>query len=236
MDRHQLAAWAGMIGPTLFVAIFTLEGWLRHDPLGMFVSELELGPRGWIQAVNFVVLGVLFLVFTRGVAAEFQDGKASRADPILLTIIGISYLASGIFVMDPVTTPPDQMSWHGKLHTFFGALVFSLSPVSCLVFLRRFREDPRWRPLQWWTLAAGTITAASVVVQSVGPTQPPAAPNAFNEWIGVIQRTAIVTYLSWQFTFALGLRRRSRRGWGECEEFCRQRARSGMILFVRFAR
>jgi hypothetical protein len=211
IDRRQLAAWAGMIGPTLFVAIFTLEGWLRpgYDPLGMFVSELSLGPRGWIQIVNFVVFGVLFFVFTRGVAAEFQEGKASRAGPILLTIIAISFLVSGPFVMDPVTIPPDQMSWHGKLHSFFGALVFSLSPVSCFVFLHRFREDPKWRSLQWWTLAAGTIIAASVVVMSIGPTQPPAAPNVFNEWVGVIQRTAIVTYLSWLFTFALGLRRRS---------------------------
>lgn len=173
----------------------------------MFVSELALGPRGWIQAVNFVLFGVLFLVFTRGVAGELQYGRASRAGPILLAIIGISLLVSGLFVMDPVTTPPDQTSWHGKLHTLFGALAFSLMPVSCFVFLRRFTADPKWRSLQWWTLAAGTIIAASVVVMSVGPTQPPAAPNAFNEWIGVIQRTALVTYLAWQFTFALGLRR-----------------------------
>ena len=163
---------------------------------------------GWIQVVNFIVFGVLFLVFARGVAAEFQDGKASRFGPILLTIIGISLLASGPFVMDQVTTPPDQMSWHGKLHmNLFGALVFSLSPVSCFVFLRRFREDPKWRSLRWWTLAAGAITTAVVIVMAVGPAQPPAAPNAFNEWRGLIQRTFLVTYLIWIFTFAFCLRR-----------------------------
>jgi hypothetical protein len=199
-----------MIGPALFVAIFTLEGWLRlgYNPSGMFVSELSLGPRGWIQMVNFIVLGALFLVFTRGVAAEFREGKASKAGPILLTIIGISFLLSGPFVMDPVTTPPDQMSWHGILHQIFGALVFSLSPVSCFVFLRRFRTDPKWRSLGWWALAAGTIIAAAVIVQRVGPTRPPAMPNAFSEWVGLIQRTALITYLIWIFTFALALHRR----------------------------
>jgi hypothetical protein len=141
--------------------------------------------------------------------AEFRSGKASRAGPILLAIIGVSFLVSGIFVMDPAATPRDQMSWHGKLHGLFGALVFSLSPASCFVFLRRFREDPAWRPLQRWTLAAGLISAASVVVMSVAPTRPPAAPNAFNEWNGVLQRTVLVAYLSWQLAFALGLRRRS---------------------------
>jgi hypothetical membrane protein len=212
MDRRQLGAWAGMIGPTLFVSMFTLEGWLRpgYQTFGMYVSELALGPRGWIQVVNFIVFGVLFLVFARGVAAEFQDGKASRFGPILLTIIGISLLASGPFVMDQVTTPPDQMSWHGKLHmNLFGALVFSLSPVSCFVFLRRFREDPKWRSLQWWTLAAGAITTAVVIVMAVEPARPPAAPNAFNEWRGLIQRTFLVTYLIWIFTFAFCLRRQA---------------------------
>jgi len=45
----------------------------------MYVSELSLGPRGWIQIVNFVVFGLLFLFFARGVAAEFRQGKASKA-------------------------------------------------------------------------------------------------------------------------------------------------------------
>jgi hypothetical protein len=200
-----------MMGPLIFVVIFTLEGWLRpgYSSRGMFVSELALGPRGWIQIVNFIIFGILFLVFARGVAAEFPDGKASRLGPILLTIIGISFLASGPFVMDPVTVPPDQMSLHGKLHmNLFGALVFSLSPVSCFVFLRRFREDPKWRSLRWWTLAAGIITVAVVVVMTAGPTQAPAAPNAFNEWRGLIQRTFIVTYTLWIFTFASRLQRR----------------------------
>jgi len=200
-----------MIGPAIFVATFTLDGWFRpgYEPMRMFVSELSLGPRGWIQIANFVIFGVLFLLFTRGLATEFESGKASRAGPILLTIIGMSFLASGPFVMDPLVTPADQMSWHGKLHTnLFGALVFSLSPVSCFVFLRRFREDLKWRPLTRWTLLAGTITAAAVLIMSIGPTRPPSAPNAFNDWNGAIQRIFIVTYLSWQFTVALWLHRR----------------------------
>ncbi len=215
MDRRQLAAWAGMIGPALFVTIFTLEGWLRpgYNPLGMYVSELSLGPRGWIQIVNFVVFGLLFLFFARGVAAEFRQGKASKAGPLLLTIIGFSFLVSGPFVMDAASTPQDLMSWHSKLHWLFGALVFSLAPVSCFVFLRRFWKDPKWQSFRWWTLAIGTITTVAVIIMSVGPTRPPAPPNAFNEWNGLIQRTILIPYLLWIFTFALGLYRRRKAIW-----------------------
>jgi hypothetical protein len=211
-NQRQLA-WAGIIGPTLFVVTFTLEGWLRpgYEPLRMYVSELSLGSRGWIQIINFVVFGLLFLVFTRGVAAEFQSGKASRGGLILLTIIAICYLVSGPFVMDPTGTSLNQMTFHGTLHGIFGGIVFSLMPVSCFVFLRRFREDPKWQFLQWWTLALGTIIAAAVVLLTVA-TKLPGTQSGFNEWLGLIQRTAIVPYMIWLFTFALGLRRRSKQG------------------------
>ena len=208
-DRHTIAGWAGMIGSALFVTVFTLEGWLRpgYDARSTFISELSIGPRGWIQILNFIILGTLFLVFTWGVAGEFREGKASKAGPILLAIIGFSFLVSGPLVTDLAATPRDQMSLHGILHGIFGALVFSLSPISCFVFWRRFRQDPKWQHLQGWTLAAGIITTAAVVLLSVS-TKIPVTPNAFTPWNGLIQRMVIIPYLIWIFIFAWALRRR----------------------------
>jgi NhaP-type Na+/H+ and K+/H+ antiporter len=85
--------------------------------------------------------------------------------------------------------------------------VFSLSPISCFVFLRRFRIDPEWQWFRWWTGVAGAIIVASVVVMAAGPTKAPAAPNAFNAWNGAFQRAALIPYLLWTFAFAYGLRR-----------------------------
>jgi hypothetical protein len=202
--RRRLAAWAGIIGPTLFAATFTIEGWLRpgYHPLGMFVSALSLGPRGWVQIVNFVVFGTLLLAFSRGVAAEFQDGKASRAGPILLTIIALSILASGPFVMDPAATPPAEMTLHGILHQFFGAVAFSLMPVSCFVFWRRFRADPKWRSFHSWTLSVGIMIVAAVLLLKIAQT----SPSVLGQWVGLFQRLALVPYLAWLATFAFGLR------------------------------
>jgi hypothetical protein len=213
LNLRQIAAWAGIIGPALFVVTFTLEGWLRpgYKTLGMYVSALSLGPRGWIQMVNFVVFGVLLLVFTRGLAGEFPDGQASRGGLILLTIIAICYFLSGPFVMDPSGTPLNQATIHGTLHGIFGGIVFLLMPISCFVYLRRFRVDPKWRSLQWWTLGLGTISAVGSVLLTI-TTKLPNLQNVFTDWLGLIQRTAIVPFMAWIFIFGLALLRRSTPG------------------------
>ena len=58
--------WAGPV----FAATFLAEGAVResYQPLRHPVSSLALGPRGWIQAVNFAVTGVLCLPARRGCA------------------------------------------------------------------------------------------------------------------------------------------------------------------------
>ena len=199
-----------MIGTALFVAVFSVEGWLRPGYVvrSSFVSALALGPRGWIQISNFLVLGSLFLLFARGVAAEFREGKASKAGWTLFTIIGLAFAASGPLVMDPFNTAREEMSWHGILHGLFGALVFSLGPASCFVLYRRFREDPAWRSLAPWTLLAGIVSTAAVLLLRVGPSRSPAPLNVFNDWAGAIQRVALISFLAWIFTFARALRRR----------------------------
>ena len=87
----------------------------------MFVSALSLGPRGWIQILNFIIFGALLFVFSRGVAAEFPNGKASRGGLVILTTIAICYFLSGSFVMDPANTPRNQMT------------LLAISPVKFLI-------------------------------------------------------------------------------------------------------
>jgi hypothetical protein len=44
--------------------VFTIGGTLRagYEPRRDFVSVLSLGPRGWVQMTNFILLGVLLLI------------------------------------------------------------------------------------------------------------------------------------------------------------------------------
>ena len=210
LGQNQLAILAGIVAPLLFTVTFMIEGWLRpgYQPLSTYVSELSLGARGWIQIVNFIVFGALFLVFTRAVAVAFPDGKASRGGLILLVIIAIGYLVSGPLVTDPASTPRAQMTLHGTLHGIAGGVVFSLMPIVCFVFLRRFRQDPKWQFLPGWTLVLGTVIAAAVILLTFASKLPELQP-IFAGWLGLIQRAAIVPFMVWLFIFALGLRLRA---------------------------
>jgi hypothetical protein len=209
-SQRRLAAWSGILAPALFVVIFTLEGFLRpgYNPLSTYVSALSLGPRGWIQIVNFLVFGTLLFVFTRGLAAAFPDGKASRWGLILLTAISVLFFISGPFVMDPMGTPQAQATVHGTIHGLAGGIAFLCMPIGIFVFLRRFHSDPRWRFLYIWTLVLGVIVTAALLVFTV-ISKSPDLTATFVDWLGLFQRALIVPYMLWLFVFALGVRQHS---------------------------
>jgi hypothetical membrane protein len=200
---HRLFAWAGIIGPVIFVSLFLIEGWLRpgYDPFNTYISALALGPRGWIQIVNFIMFGMMLLVFSWGVSRAF---KSSRAGIILLMIIALFFLLSGPFVMDPIGTPQSQASVHGTIHGIMGGFVFLLMPISILLFLRSFRVEQKWKSLWLWTFILGIFDAMAVLFFTFA-SKLPSLQILFNDWIGLIQRVALIPYMIWVFIFALGI-------------------------------
>ena len=207
----RLFPLAGMLGSGLFVTVFTVEGWLRpgYSARQMFVSELSLGPRGWVQIANFMTTGVLLLIFALWVRAAFLRRRWSVVGPFLLALTALGLLLSGPLVMDPASTPRAAMTLHSRLHwTIGGLFVFLLVPVTCVVFYRSFTHRPGWASFRVWTLAEALLTGAVLVTFSVGPTRPPAPPGPWNVWNGALQRAILVPYMVWLFTLALRLRRR----------------------------
>ena len=215
--QRRVGATAGVVGPILFVSVFTVEGWLRpgYEPSRMFVSALSLGSRGWIQITSFLVVGSCFLLFSRALALQFPEGKASRFGPLLVALIGLGLFFSGPFVMDlPMNIPFPRMTLLGKIHSLLGALVFSSGPVSAFAFFRRFRSDASWQVMAWWTLTAGIVMAMTVVLLKFATLPPPAPPNALAPWAGAIQRALIVALMSWVASLAFSiLRRLPRQEW-----------------------
>lgn len=196
--RDRRFALAGMIAPVLFVVVFTVEGWLRpgYHPMTMFVSELSLGPRGWVQITNFVLTGALIVIFGRGLAGWLRPGAPATASPLLLQVLGVSLMVSGPFRTDP-SAMFNQVSVHGTIHGIFGAVVFSLAPVTCFVTYRRLRIDPALRALARWTMATGFLLVAGIVLLKISQ-----VPGALFDDKGLIQRLILILFMVWLFALA----------------------------------
>lgn len=199
------ASWTGMLGTVLFTLSFTINGFLRpgYNPVQKYVSELSIGPQGWIQMVSFMFFGGAILFFAFGLKAVFPTGKASRAAPILFMIIGVCYFLSGLFVTDPMSMFDNQQTVHGILHGIFGAIVFSLSAASCFVLWRRFRVDEMWKPLKNFTLIAGIVMIVLIVLMKIGQLQ----TGLLSDWAGMVQRGYLILSYAWIFTISFRMRK-----------------------------
>jgi hypothetical protein len=68
-QRNLTARWlalAGVVGPMVYVAVFTFAGFLRpgYSPIHQAISDLGVGPNGWLLDESLAITGLLLIVFT----------------------------------------------------------------------------------------------------------------------------------------------------------------------------
>ncbi len=103
--------WCGAAAAPLLLAVLLAQArWNPDYELGTDpISSLSLGPHGWVQALTFVVVGILVAALGVGVLRRTEHGRWARAAGVLLILMGAGLCGVGVFVMDPV-------AWHGRLH------------------------------------------------------------------------------------------------------------------------
>jgi hypothetical membrane protein len=187
-----VAGWSGVVGPALFTVVFVVQEWFRagaYDPVAEPVSALEAGPYGWVQQLNFVVFGVLTLVFAAGLHAGIGRSRAGWIGPALMGVSGIGLLLAAAF---PLRADASGAVYDPGGHFIGGVLFFPVTAAALVALSRRLARDPRWRGLARYTLVAGVVGIAGVVV-SVTLVFPEGAPLA--AWAGLVQRILILAVL-----------------------------------------
>jgi hypothetical membrane protein len=193
------AALAGMIGPAIFVLIVIVLtvaqygfmrglGWHPIEGSGVpWPSGLALGPYGWLQVLNFILVGLLVIAFAIGLHRTMR-GKAAKIGTGFLMLAGVALVLLG-FKTDPelVSTGPQTLS--GWIHGL-AFLLLTLSLLLAVFFMGwGLRKDPLWRSYGWYSLATGIL----FVVGSLIPGQ-----------IGTYVFLTVI--LVWMFVMALRLR------------------------------
>lgn len=108
------------------------------------LSLLSLGDWGWVQSTNFVLAGVLNLLFAVGLWRSLHPERAGTWGPILIGAYGFGLIVVGIFRTDPANGFPSGVlaatgpSWHGAIHALGALFVFVMLAAALVVFVRFF--------------------------------------------------------------------------------------------------
>jgi hypothetical protein len=145
MKRTLLAC--GIVAGPLFIAASLTQALTRRgfDLARHPISLLSLGSLGWIQIVNFVVCGILYVIGAAGLRTALRSARGSTWGPVLVGITGVGLIIAGVFAADPgAGFPPGApagaptLSWHGALHEVGFFLSFVGAIAACGVFARRY--------------------------------------------------------------------------------------------------
>src|SRR5579872_6062300 len=146
---------------TLLIQDYTRPGFdLRIDPL----SLLSLGDWGWVQIGNFVLAGVLNLLYAAGLWRRLHPGRAGTWGPLLIGAYGLGLIGVGVFRTDPAHGFPAGVlaatgpSWHGAIHALGALFVFVVLAAALGVFVRFFLAHKK----RWW--ACYCLTSAILLL------------------------------------------------------------------------
>jgi hypothetical protein len=204
------SAVAGLLG---FVVTFLVEGALRpgYRPWRHAISQLSLGPFGWVNTIAVLVAAASLLVFAAGLRDALATGVGSTWGPRLMGMTGACFLLAAIFPIDPglgyPPATPAQHSLPGLVHGLAITLAVGCLSAACLVMARRFAGDPAWRGWARSSTLTGVVVATGYVATAVltGLDQAGVLPNAPG---GLLQRSMIITGFGWIVLVAVRLLRR----------------------------
>lgn len=189
---RRVAGYAGIAGPLFFVGCFLIQEAVRRDEFDWIaepVSALAIGPDGWIQNVNFVVLGLLTIPFAIGLQLGMAPSRGGLVGPIAMTISGVAPFLAATF---PLQADAAGETVYPAGHVAASTVFFLSSAVALVALSRRMLHDARWRSLATYALIAGGIGLACFVGMGT-LVIPDDAP--LHDWAGLLQRLIVVLVL-----------------------------------------
>jgi hypothetical protein len=194
--------WLAPTGAALFLTIATIHGAITpgYDAGHQAVSALSIAPRGWIQTLNFVLLGATLLSTMPTWRLILAGGKAATWYPALTAIVGASLIATGFVPQDPAPGyDPSGLALTtstlmGLTHLALAAVVAFASVASLFVMAARLAGDRHWGGWAALTCATAALTIACVAVYGVWSTRSTGLAGTF-------ERGAIILPMLWGIAF-----------------------------------
>jgi hypothetical protein len=150
----QCLLLCGATAGPLFLLTLLIQDYTRpgFDPRLDMLSLLSLGNWGWVQITNFILAGVLNLLYAAGLWRRLHLDRAGTWGPLLVGAYGLGLVVVGVFRTDPANGfPPGVpaspgLTVHGAIHALGALFVFVMLAGALTVFVRLFlaRKERGW--------------------------------------------------------------------------------------------
>jgi hypothetical membrane protein len=196
LNVHSLLAMAGMAGPIVLGAtdISTALTTPTYNLIRDSISSLALTSLGWVQTIGFLAIGLLIEIFTAGLLYNIRRSRLFRLGIALMVIFGFALLLIGAFRTDPLGA---DRTIEGSIHGLAATTAFWNFPIAILAISPSLRNDPDWKGIFRYTMIAGILAVALVLV--IG-----ALPDTLS-WFGLLERLLVLNMIVWVEVAAIKL-------------------------------
>jgi uncharacterized protein DUF998 len=171
--------WLSIGGALLFLSVSTVHGAFvpGFDPWQQSVSALALAPFGWIQTVNFVVLGVAFLFTVPAWRHVLAGGTGGSWYPALTAVLGVSFVAAGCVPQDPAPgydparVALEEPTLTGLVHLGIAGVAAVCSVALMLIVAYRLSDDAEWTGWARYTRGMAALTVVCIAIYGVWSTR-----------------------------------------------------------------
>lgn len=190
----RIYALCGIVAPLLFWLMVIVESLLRpgYSQLYNYVSDLGVGPLSILQNINFIIFGILTLIFGYGLKIGFPTPhtRAMKAGIIFFLIFSLGVMFAGVFPEDYLSQGPHNI----VSATAFVAIILA----QILVWYGlRVEDDEKWGKYRNYSLISGLISFLLVIILKVSMVS--------GIYPGLVQRIFLIVPWIWVFVTAIKL-------------------------------
>jgi len=188
-----------MTGVVLFWVMLFITQALKpeYNSVKQSISDLAIGPYGWMQTINFCLLALAAASIGCGLYFGMQNMRFRKTMLIFFLALSLGEIISAVFQVDLDKT---HMTVSAFIHQA-GAMITAVAvPLAALFLLPGLKANPRWKGLVNFTLAvAVSMLALDIAREALLFT------DWMDSWFGVFEKTllAIATVWIWVLGFRL---------------------------------
>ena len=194
------AARAAIVAAAVSLVTLAALHILKPDlhPSRTMISQYALGPYGRVMALCFAAFGGASGSLAVAMVPHVRS-LGGRIGIALLLTAAVGLVMAARFPMDPVSTPPAQMSHSGRMHGV--AFLLGVPSMVLAVLVLSFALGGQVSYTGWLLKRVAAVIWISLIVMigimlRVGPGKPP-NPNGPERFVGVPNRLLMVAYAVW---------------------------------------